>query len=113
MLDVITVSCHRVALIRLLCSSHRLYIETGRWSRPKITRNERKCPICNKLDDEYHFLLECSLHLENRNKLIKRYYWKRPSMFKCIQLLNTNNKKELRSLAKYVYLCFKFNSNQS
>ena len=110
MLDVITVPGHRAALVRLICSSHRLYIETGRWSRPKITRNERKCATCNKIDDEYHFLLECSTHSLNRIRFIKKYYRKRPSMSKCIQMMATSNKKELRNLAKYVYTCFKTNS---
>ena len=106
MLDTVNVPRHRVALTRLICSSHRLYIETGRWSRPVIPRNNRKCATCEKLDDEYHLLLECKLHTANRNKLIKRYYWRNPSMFKCIQLMTTTNQKEIRNLGKYVYQCF-------
>ena len=105
MLDIINVPRHRAALIRLLCSSHRLYIETGRWSRPIIPRNNRKCATCDKLEDEYHFLLECTLHTANRTKFIKMYYWRHPSMFKCIQLMTTTNQKELRNLGKYVYQC--------
>ena len=32
MLDIVNVPKHRIALTRLLCSSHRLYIETDRWT---------------------------------------------------------------------------------
>ena len=109
-IDTITVPGHRSALLRLICSSHRLGVETGRWARPKITRADRKCPVCNKLDDEYHFLLECTSFHEERNKFIKQYYRKRPSMLKCVSLLNSSNKKELRNLAKYVFKCFSVGS---
>ena len=109
-LDTVNANRHRIALTRLICSSHRLSIETGRWRRPQIPRHERKCAICHKLGDEFHFLLECQVHNENRIKFIKPYYRRNPSMFKCIQLLTSTNKKELRNLAKYVYLCFQTNS---
>ena len=48
----------RVALIKLRVSSHRLEIEVGRWSTPnRIPIDERKCRVCDKLEDEYHFYL--------------------------------------------------------
>lgn len=54
-------------MTRLRVSSHRLNIEAGRWSRPQITpREERKCLICNKLEDEYHFLFEYMILKEIR-----------------------------------------------
>ena len=56
--------CHfRVAMSKLLLSSFNLPIETGRWHRPhSIPREDRTCNICNKLEDEYHFIVECSLY---------------------------------------------------
>ena len=90
-------------------SSHRLGIETGRWRRPVLPREQRKCPRCNKIDDEYHFLLECCILKDLRTQLIPAYYWKRPSMFKCIQLLNSSV-KTLNKLAKYVHRCFMLKS---
>ena len=60
----------RYSLTRLRVSSHRLNIECGRWTRPNIIPvNERKCQNCNVLEDEYHFVLECSLY----NELRKQY----------------------------------------
>ena len=106
MLDIVNVTSHRIALIRLICSSHRLGIETGRWQRPQIPRENRKCSACHKLDDEYHFLLECTLFSEYKRKFIKQYFGKRPSMMECTLLLNTSSKKELRNVAKHNWTCF-------
>ena len=102
-LDDVRIKSHRIALTRLLTSSHRLGIETGRWQRPLVPREDRKYPTCSKLDDEYHFLLECTALKQLRSRLIPKYYWKYPSMFKCMQLLKCND-KQLQNLAKYVYL---------
>ena len=100
----VNVKKYRIALTRLLVSSHRLNIETGRWSN--IPRNERLCSICNKLEDEYHFLFECKLYDELRVKYIKKYYRSRPSMFKCIDMLQSNSFCILRNLAVYAYNAF-------
>ena len=105
-LEVINVPAHRASLIRLVCSSHRLGIETGRWSRPVIPQENRKCAICNRLDDEYHLLFECANFIELRQKLIKKTYWERPSMAKCILLFNNKDAKVLRNLAKFVNKAF-------
>ena len=104
--DIVNVRSHRIALIRLICSSHRLEIETGRWKRPITPRENRKCPICGKLGDEYHFLFECTVHTTERNKFIPKFYRTRPSMMKCVSLFNSTNKKEIRNLAKFVYKAF-------
>ena len=38
-------------------------IEMGRWARPKrIEFDNRKCKLCNKLEDEINFVLECPLY---------------------------------------------------
>ena len=107
-LDKVNVKCHRIALTRLIASSHHLRVETGRWESPtKLPLSERLCDNCNKLGDEYHFLFECELFENLRNRLIPRYYRARPSMSKCVELLTSTNKKTLRNLAKYVWLAFK------
>ena len=54
-------------------SSHRLKVETGRWQQPiAIAFNERKCTLCLKLEDEFHFLLECPLYKDLRKKYVKK-----------------------------------------
>jgi hypothetical protein len=104
-LDFVNVTKHRIALTRLICSSHRLPVETGRWERPVIPAEHRLCNVCNVLGDEFHLLLECSLYTDIRKQLIPRFYWARPSMFKCVLLLQSQNKKLIRNVAKYVYNC--------
>ena len=68
-LNCVTVKKYRFSLSRLRVSSHRLAIESGRWHKPNIIPlNERKCQYCNKLEDEFHFLLECPLYTHFRKK---------------------------------------------
>ena len=69
--------------------------------------NERKCSLCQVLEDEYHFVLECNVYAELRYKYIPKYYWKRPYMYKVVELLNTTYMKILRNLSIYIYIsCF-------
>ena len=69
--------------------------------------------MCNNKDveDEYHFILECSkcisMYVEIRWKYIKTYYCINPSAFKLTQLLSVQNIKELNSLRKYLYVAEK------
>ena len=106
-LKIINVQKFRQDLTRLRTSSHRLEIETGRWHKPQIIpRNERKCQICNMLEDEFHFLLECSLYMDLRKKYIKHYYWRRPSIPKFKELLQLENPSLVKQLATFVYKGF-------
>ena len=50
---------YRLAFTRMRTSSHRLKIETGRWSR--IDRNERLCKCGQAIGDEEHVLTQCPL----------------------------------------------------
>ena len=63
-LDTVKNGQHRKALSKLRTSSHRLRIETGRYTSPKTDREDRVCVKCHALgyshvDDEMHFLLDC------------------------------------------------------
>ena len=109
-LDKIHNKSHCNALARLISSSHRLRVETGRWERPVIPYESRICTMCHKLDDEFHFLLECPRYHDIRRQYLPTYFRVRPSMFKCIELLNTNNDKTVRSLAKYAFEAFRVRS---
>ena len=42
---------------RLKMASHRLHIETGRWTSTDLTN--RTCSYCNTLENEFHSLFEC------------------------------------------------------
>ena len=106
-LDIIKVKKIRYAFTRLRVSSHRLAIETGRWHKPdKIPLENRKCQNCNTLEDEFHFILECSLYQDLRAEYIKRYYWVRPNMPKFIELLKSENKTTINKLSVYIFKSF-------
>ena len=87
--------------------AHSLNIETGRYYN--IDRHARICNMCNNndIEDEYHFILECSKYVEIRRKYIKPYYCINPSAFILTQLLSVQNIKELNNLGKYwkVFVC--------
>ena len=52
----------RQCLTKIRLSSHKFLVERGRWAKPQISYQERKCTLCGQLDveDEYHILLICS-----------------------------------------------------
>ena len=61
----------RRSFTKLRVSSHRLAIETGRYTWPITPRSQRFCNHCtqNVLGDEMHFLLSCSKFAVQRKAL--------------------------------------------
>lgn len=106
-LDVLTIDKFRIALTKLRLSSHRLLIETGRWEKPNIIpRDQRLCRNCNVLEDEFHFVCECSLYNDLRCQYIPFYYRRRPSMYKFIEMLTSENAKLLKCLSTFISKAF-------
>ena len=56
----------RTPLCRLRTSAHRRMVESGRWTRPPTDIQDRKCPFCNILEDEYHLVIECQQYADLR-----------------------------------------------
>ena len=97
----------RKSLIKIRTRNHRLPIETGRWQH--VTREERICNLCNQsLGDEFHFILECKELKGIRRKYLRMYYYKKPNVLKFHQLFNTENKKELLNLSRFIHeiMCY-------
>lgn len=48
-------------LAQLRTGSHQLRVETGRWERPMVSRDERFCRRClsGEVDDEHHMVFDC------------------------------------------------------
>jgi hypothetical protein len=63
--DCLVKEHHRVAFTRLRLSSHRLRIETGRWSR--IPVDQRLCE-CGEVQTEDHVLFHCPMTVNIREK---------------------------------------------
>ena len=111
-LNIINVTKFRTAVTRLRVSSHRLEIETGKWHKPnKIPRVDRKCSECNLLEDEYHLLFECVLYNDLRKQYFKPYFSRRSSMFKTINLMKSDNTKDIKNLATYVFKAFELRTS--
>ena len=100
---------HLKIMIKLIMSSHRLAIETGRWARPVVPRDQRAYPVCSASpEDEYHLILICPLYGDIRKALIPKCYYNRPSMYKLVLLFNDARKMVIRNLAKFIYKAFYF-----
>ena len=53
---------------KVVLECYHIEVEAGRWHNPnKIPYTERKCQLCNTLEDEFHFYLNVSyiMILEN------------------------------------------------
>ena len=83
-------------------TAHKLSIETGRYYN--APRENRICPLClTDEEDEYHFIFICPFYIDLRKLYIKQYFWKRPSVYKLIQLFTSENVKELNGLGLYLH----------
>ena len=94
---------HRISLIRFRTKNHSLpNVIQGR-GRNRRPYNERLCPTCNVLGDEFHCLFECE-NTRHIRHVLPRYYTFRPNMFKFSSLLSSEEPSVLRKLAKFLYL---------
>ena len=65
---------YRAVITRWRLSNHKLRIETGRYRA--IPREERKCFICNVIEDEWHVIFNCPSFLyirRNYSSLLEKY----------------------------------------
>ena len=44
----------------------------------------------NEIEDEMHFILSCPSYVNLRKQFIKSYYWKKPAVYKMLQLLSVS-----------------------
>ena len=56
----------------------------------------------NEIEDEYQFILQCPIHVIARKRHITNYYYQNSSVYKLLQLLSTENVKELRELGIFL-----------
>ncbi len=96
----------RIAICKFRTNNTRLPKVTGRFKKPKIERHKRFCTLCNenKLGGEYHILFECTNEkvVLNRLKHISIFYSKRPTMLQCINLMRSENNKDIRNLSLFL-----------
>jgi hypothetical protein len=92
-----------IRLCRYRTANHYLPIETGRWRN--IDRGNRYCILCNcqKLGDEYHYVLECSSLNEKRKQLLPKYFVKRHNVVKFLELFFLQKKPIIVTKIMYSY----------
>ena len=60
----------RIAITKLRLGSHHLNIERGRWNNTLLA--DRKCTICNDIEDEFHFDVICTQFYDLRKKYLPK-----------------------------------------
>ena len=75
---------HLIAFNKFRLSDHKLMIEEGRRLRPQKPRNERTCKICDIVEDEIHFLIECKMFEDQRKILFDNICTKFPNFTRII-----------------------------
>ena len=112
---------HIIALARFRTSSHNLNIEKGRHTKPITPLHNRTCLFCQSsdIDDEFHFLMSCSFHSENRKYLFDFIKSVIPgfdimnNQDRFISIMSMLSYDGLKATARYVFDCFKHRENQS
>ena len=110
------------AIAKFRTSSHCLFIELGRYTRPYTPAHQRLCKYCNlgNIDDEIHMLLDCKAHNQERKLLFAKIvdseshyllqYNNREELFKFI--LKQKCPDMINALGKYLYTGFKYRSER-
>ena len=74
-------------------------------NNPVIAYEDRICDLCdkNELGDEYHYILECPVFQNPRNRYLSDFYVRNPSRGKFVLLLQSSNVTVLSKLAKLIH----------
>ena len=106
---------HRIALTHFRTRNNLLFVETGSWGSQTVPYEERHRADCNSRDieDEYHFLLTCTLYSELRNRYIPKYYRFRPSVYKFVWLMQTEYSPLLCRIDAFVLHTFEIRNQIS
>ena len=97
----------RVALTKFRLGSHNFMIERGRWEKPKTEFLQRVCDTCNKVEDEFHIVFNCSKFNNLRKQHINLSFVQNPSMYKLIELINSEDEIIVRKLGIFLHKVFK------
>ena len=111
-LESITDFRYRTAITKLRCSSHALEVERGRYQNPKVPRDLRLCLVCQVVEDEEHFVTNCSINQAERRLLYSKISCKVPRFSilsdfdKFLYLLTNNDPQILTWFGKFVHQSF-------
>lgn len=101
---------------KLRVSAHPLRIETGRYCKPPLPPDQRICQYCTlgAVENEEHFLLECTLYETKRRDLWQAVcsifpeaaHLTSTQKFNLLLSLNNGDTELLDPVLKFVTLCF-------
>ena len=93
------------SLVKFRLGAHWLRVETDRWLPSKPPRDKRVCQHCHMdtVEDEQHFLFDCSLYRHIRDQHAFLFGTDQGS----IRLFLERNADQMTSVAHYIHLCFK------
>lgn len=103
---------YRSAISKLRASSHALEIERGRYTNPRTPVDDRLCLACGEVEDEVHFIINCSIFNATRNAFFDKVVLSYPGFRdlndkdKYIFLMSTRNEQLLVWLGKFVHNLF-------
>ena len=72
----------------------------------------RKCSSCDRIEDEIHFVTECQLYTEARNKFLSEVGLSHNDCTKTmlVKLLTSENEQLIQRLAQFITNCFEIRS---
>lgn len=94
---------------KLRVGDHKLSVETGRHSKPKVPLAERLCILCdlNTVEDEIHFLINCPAYKQFRDKyIVINPTITTTEQFVCI--LNSTDKVALHNIGLFINKALSF-----
>ena len=96
-----------VPVVKIRTKNHKLPVEIYSWKIAFKPLPERTCTICDmgEVGDEYHFVMNCPVFNEDRNKLLPTIKNDK-SLGMFIKLLKSDDIKILRGLAKFLKILF-------
>ena len=103
---------YRVAISKLRVSSHALEIERGRYTSPMTPVNERLCHACQKVEVEFHFMMECKSNSDLRQTFINKLTTGCPNFADLSQreqfvyMFTNEDNMSLTWLGKFIYKSF-------
>ena len=111
-LTTVTDTKHRTTLTKYRLCEHSLAIETGRYKKSWLPKEERFCQLCkeDKVETELHFLTECTKLQPVRTKYFPKFKHKHPEFdqitnIKKLPILLGEHKESCCLAAEYVYTC--------
>ena len=81
-----------------------MFVESLRFTRPKIERHNRKCRKCdlNEIGNEIHHLLVCPAFEDLRIRYIEKRFHEKVSVHKFLNLMSCSKRKQLVNLSLFV-----------